>query len=261
MKSFSIKIWVISVMVMLMSMVPVFAITDEEAASWIESNVTISGENIVSQNAWVKNWLTTNPDESDSSTAYTTIGGVAVYIKSGKNESGLNNQIEMQMNNDNTVSDVVDITDGLGLQADTTGATAMLSGFMPILSLVIGVMVVLITVGMTIFSAFDIAYIAFPVFRNKCEEAKASGTGPMVGKTSSGETKLKIVTMDAQYAVQQGSIENGKSPWVLYFKQRIFSYIMLAIILFILMTGNISLITNIALNLVSGIMNILSGLA
>lgn len=40
-----------------------------------------------------------------------------------------------------------------------------------------------------------------------------------------------------------------------------FYKVWLTIKMFILLTGNISLITNIALNIVSGIMNVLSGLA
>ena len=114
---------------------------------------------------------------------------------------------------------------------------------------------------MTLFTAFDIAYIAFPVFRNKCEEQKMNGTGYNVKKDSNGNVSLRFVTDDAQYAVSEGTIENGKSPWGIYFRKRIMSYVLLAIVLFILLTGNISLITNIALNIVSGIMNVLSGLA
>ena len=118
----------------------------------------------------------------------------------------------------------------------------------------------IITVGMTLFSAVDIAYIAFPVFRNMCEDKKMTG-GPGTKKAANGETKLLWVTDDAEYAVKQGSIESGQSPWSIYFKRRIVSYIMLAITLFILMTGNITLITNIAINIVAGIMDVLGGLA
>lgn len=136
----------------------------------------------------------------------------------------------------------------------------MLSGFVPYISMLLGVMVTLITIFMTVFSAFDIAYIAFPVFRNKCEDAKVNGGG--LAKTkSNGETSLRFVTDDAQYAVQQGTVENGKSPWAIYFKKRVLSYILLAIILFILMTGNITLITNIAVKVVAGIMDVLGSLA
>ena len=169
--------------------------------------------------------------------------------------------VQKSVNNTATVDDVSTITDGLNIGADTAGATALLSGFAPIISLVVGVIVVLVTMGMTLFTAFDIAYIAFPVFRNKCEEQKMNGTGYNVKKDSNGNVSLRFVTDDAQYAVSEGTIENGKSPWGIYFRKRIMSYVLLAIVLFILLTGNISLITNIALNIVSGIMNVLSGLA
>ena len=88
-----------------------------------------------------------------------------------------------------------------------------------------------------------------------------NGTGYNVKKDANGNATLRFVTDDAQYAVSQGTVESGKSPWGIYFRKRVMSYVLLAIVLFILLTGNISLITNIALNIVSGIMNVLSGLA
>lgn len=184
-----------------------------------------------------------------------------LYIVRGKTEEGLIEAVQKSVNNAATVDDVSNITDGLHIGADTAGATAMLAGFTPLISLLIGIIVVLVTMGMTLFTAFDIAYIAFPVFRNKCEEQKMNGTGYNVKKDSNGNVSLRFVTDDAQYAVSEGTIENGKSPWGIYFRKRIMSYVLLAIVLFILLTGNISLITNIALNIVSGIMNVLSGLA
>lgn len=144
--------------------------------------------------------------------------------------------------------------------ANINGANTMLRGAMPYINLVIGLIIVVVTAGMTFFSACDICYIAFPVFRNKCEEAKMKG-GTGTGKGANGETILKFVTQDAQYAVQEGNLENGKSPWSIYFGKRVASYIFLAIVIFILMTNNISLITQLALNLVSGVMDVIQGLA
>ena len=156
---------------------------------------------------------------------------------------------------------VNDLTTNLSITANTGAASTMLSGFKPILELALGIIVVIITFGMTLFSSFDVCYIAFPVFRNKAEEAKESGNGMMAKKSANGEVSLRWITDDAQYAVTQGTIDSGKSPWSLYFKKRIASYIFLGIILFILLTGNISIITSLAVNVVSGIINIISGLA
>ena len=241
----------------------------EDVESYIENSITAINDSGVSfSETWLRSWLTTDESKAqsleDGGRQYNiTLGSSqgVLYIVRGKTEEGLIEVVQKSVNNAATVDDVSTITDGLNIGADTAGATALLSGFAPIISLVVGVIVVLVTMGMTLFTAFDIAYIAFPVFRNKCEEQKMNGTGYNVKKDSNGNVSLRFVTDDAQYAVSEGTIENGKSPWGIYFRKRIMSYVLLAIVLFILLTGNISLITNIALNIVSGIMNVLSGLA
>ena len=241
----------------------------EDVESYIENSITAINDSGVSfSETWLRSWLTTDESKAqsleDGGRQYNiTLGSSqgVLYIVRGKTEEGLIEAVQKSVNNAATVDDVSTITDGLNIGADTAGATALLSGFAPIISLVVGVIVVLVTMGMTLFTAFDIAYIAFPVFRNKCEEQKMNGTGYNVKKDSNGNVSLRFVTDDAQYAVSEGTIENGKSPWGIYFRKRIMSYVLLAIVLFILLTGNISLITNIALNIVAGIRNVLSGLA
>ena len=241
----------------------------EDVESYIENSITAINDSGVSfSETWLRSWLTTDESKAqsleDGGRQYNVTLGSSqgvLYIVRGKTEEGLIEAVQKSVNNAATVDDVSTITDGLNIGADTAGATALLSGFAPIISLVVGVIVVLVTMGMTLFTAFDIAYIAFPVFRNKCEEQKMNGTGYNVKKDSNGNVSLRFVTDDAQYAVSEGTIENGKSPWGIYFRKRIMSYVLLAIVLFILLTGNISLITNIGLNIVSGIMNVLSGLA
>ena len=241
----------------------------EDVESYIENSITAINDSGVSfSETWLRSWLTIDESKAqsleDGGRQYNVTLGSSqgvLYIVRGKTEEGLIEAVQKSVNNAATVDDVSTITDGLNIGADTAGATALLSGFAPIISLVVGIIVVLVTMGMTLFTAFDIAYIAFPVFRNKCEEQKMNGTGYNVKKDSNGNVSLRFVTDDAQYAVSEGTIENGKSPWGIYFRKRLMSYILQAIVLFILLTGNISMITNIALNIVSGIMNVLSGLA
>lgn len=154
------------------------------------------------------------------------------------------------------------IEDVGGYKADTGTATALLSGFTGVIQTLLGIIVILISVGMTVFSAFDLCYIAFPVFRNKCEEAKQSGGKSMHTKTgSNGETKLRFVSDDAQYAViAADTVQQGKNPFVIYFGKRLMSYLVLAILLFVLFTGKITVFTSIAIRLVSGLINIISGI-
>lgn len=227
--------------------------------NYLKENVqAVTDVSVISKDTWItSNFVTKAP--SPDAVGY-AVGDATIYLRKGIKESQAVQHIKSAESNAETVANMQDLTNGLNITADTAGATAIMSGFAPIISLVVGIIVTLVTVGMTIFSAFDIAYIAFPVFRNKCEEAKTSG-GAMAKTTANGETKIRFVTDEAIYAVQECNIQNGKSPWAMYFKKRVLSYILLAIILFILMTGNISLITGIALKVVSGIMNVLSGLA
>lgn len=238
-----------------------FALTNEEIA-WLDDNiVSASDKNIVTKSS-SSNWIGTFLTTKGTGTPVMIKGGTPLYLQDKKTEDDLSERIGTSISNAAASGKVSDITNGLNLSADTGGAAAMLSGFTPIIELVLGIIVTLITIGMTVYSSFDIAYIAFPVFRNKCEDAKVSGTNSaMVKKGANGEAALRWVTDDAQFAVQQGSVESGKSPWSIYFGKRIATYIMLAIILFILLTGNIQLIANIAIKLVSGIMDVLSGLA
>ena len=235
---------------------------------YVQQNITaINDYGVTFGQSWLRNYFTVDQNKASTSNPEQIVvngsdgSSYTLYLINGKTREQAEAQMATALKNDATVDDVSNITDGLKIGADTAGATALLSGFAPIISLVVGVIVVLVTMGMTLFTAFDIAYIAFPVFRNKCEEQKMNGTGYNVKKDSSGNVSLRFVTDDAQYAVSEGTIENGKSPWGIYFRKRIMSYVLLAIVLFILLTGNISLITNIALNIVSGIMNVLSGLA
>ena len=54
---------------------------------------------------------------------------------------------------------------------------------------------------------------SLPVFRNKCEDMKVSGNSVMTKKGANGDTSLRWVTDDAQYAVNSTITEgNGKSP-------------------------------------------------
>lgn len=160
----------------------------------------------------------------------------------------------------NSVTETKDIInnqlgeDQFGIKADVGNAKVALSGFMGVAAMIIGIIAWAVIGGMSVFTALDICYIAFPVFRNKVEGSAESGS-------KAGSVMLKLVTDDAQYAVKQCNVENGKSPWGMYLKKRIIAYILLAIVIYILLTGKVDLIISIAMNFVSGIIDSLSHLA
>lgn len=146
------------------------------------------------------------------------------------------------------------------MKADVGGAAGLMSGFQKPLEVFLGILVTLITIGMTVFTAFDLCYIAFPVFRGKMDEAKANGTKGITKTGKGGETKLTIVTEDAQYAVTAADMANsGENPFLLYFKKRVVSFVVLAVLLFVLITGKINILANIGVKLADGLLNMING--
>lgn len=148
----------------------------------------------------------------------------------------------------------------INISADTDRAAVMLSGLEPLISLIVGILAYLVVVGMTFFTAMDICYITMPIFRSRMDEMKQTGNSMMVRQTRDGDVKLRWVSDEAQYAVMTCTIETGRNPLTVYLQKRIFAYIMVAVVIYLLLTGNIQLIVNIAINFVSGILRILSEL-
>ena len=148
-------------------------------------------------------------------------------------------------------------TQGLLNQAnvnpDTGTAMGLLSGIMPALNVVLGLMVVVISIGMSVFSALDIIYLAFPAFRLMVDNSIEQG-GKGTRTTKDGTVTSRWVTQDAILAAEDAENTHG-SPWGPYFKRRILAYVFLAIILFILLTGNIFSITTLVTNALQGLFN------
>lgn len=154
---------------------------------------------------------------------------------------------------------IEDLDEYYSLEADTKTASDLVSGLKGPISTFLGILVTFITVGMTVFTAFDLCYIAFPVFRGKMDDAKANGTRGITRTNNKGETKLNIVTEDAQFAVISAeTAQTGQSAYLIYFKKRIISFVILAVLIFILLTGNINILTNIGVKLASGILEAIS---
>jgi hypothetical protein len=156
---------------------------------------------------------------------------------------------------------VSDMADNFKLQANVSGAAGMLSGFQDIAQLIIGIIAYGIVIGIGVFTGIDICYLAFPILRTKGEEVKQSGNNFMTKTDKSGNTSLRWVSDDAQYAMQVCTIESGKSPWAVYGKRRVGSIILVSVILYLLITGNITIIVKIVLNFIGGIMSALNNLA
>ncbi|WP_130849183.1 hypothetical protein [Intestinimonas timonensis] len=77
---------------------------------------------------------------------------------------------------------------------------------------------------------------------------------------ANGGIKLRFVSDEAVYVVENCNVNQGKSPLTAYLDKRIWAYIIVSVVLFILLTGNINIFTNIALKIVSYIMQVLAAL-
>lgn len=140
-------------------------------------------------------------------------------------------------------------------------ANKLMSGFQDILGIAVGLLAYIIVIGLPLFSALDIAYITIPVLRNFADEAKSQGKSSMVKSDGKGGSKFRWISDEAVYAVKQGAMDEGKSALTIYFGKRAITYVVCAIVLYLLISGNINVVTNIAVNVVSGIMGVLENLA
>ena len=158
------------------------------------------------------------------------------------------------------IGELEDITDA---NPDLKGAQKTFEGIMPGVNFVLGLIITLITVGMTILCALDIIYIVFPVFRGTCNNMKQEGKATSRKRSeNAGEARLFFISDEAEFAVNTAETsQTGKSPLGIYFGKRLVSYIILAIVIFILLTGNLSIITNIALKAVSGLLSLIQDMA
>lgn len=153
-----------------------------------------------------------------------------------------------------------EISSALDIKADINGASQTLSGLQPFITQILGIICYIAILAMAIFTSFDICYITMPVFRGKMEnKASHGGMGTRESKAT-GERKVALITDDAIQAVEE-SANSGKKPLVIYLTKRIGSYIAIAIVIYLLMSGNISLIVELALKAVSGLMEQLAKLA
>lgn len=241
----------------------VYAEVSSDTMDFIKENVTVDEyNNVVIKDRGLEKYITTNPDLGT-----TPIVGLEtnLYVMDDL-DADLEDYVNKRIEASHVDEKINNLTGDLKIGADTETASQIIKGLLPVVSTALGFVVIFITTGMTIFSAFDLCYIAFPVFRNKCEDAKAEvgmsgGKGNALAKSNGSGTKLRFVSDDAVYAVSSTeTAQTGKNPFLVYFGKRLISYVVLAVLLFILMTDNITVFTDIAIKAVSGILEVIQGI-
>lgn len=159
------------------------------------------------------------------------------------------------------IKDFKDATGNLQIKADVGTASGALIGFSGVINTFLGLIVVVTSMGILLQTGLDICYIVFPEVQNKCEESRQSG-GAFAGKTTSGgETKMKWVSDEALYSIKTANtLESGKNPLLIYAKKRVAMIIILAVVNFLFLTGRMTILTDIALSLADGILDILQSI-
>lgn len=233
----------------------------------VENYLSTAGTNggkITVKNSDLKDYLST---QSEDGKMTVTVNGTKYYYSPDDEEAiqGIINPEESSdydsSVDDENLDEFKSISDDMGIKADVGTASQTLSGFKGIINTFLGTVVVVSSMGIMAFTGLDICYIIFPVLQNKCEESRQSG-GAFAGKTTAdGDTKLKWVSDDAVYALKAAAtVESGKNPLIIYAKKRAVMIIVLGVVDFIFLTGNMTILTDVAINLASGVLKIIQKL-
>lgn len=158
-------------------------------------------------------------------------------------------------------SQIDELVENINSRADIAGGADSLKSVMPLVNTITGIMVVIVLLGMAIFTAFDVAYLVFPVAKQQMDKAGSSG-GTMASKTDAktGEAKFRWVTDDAIQSYTEAT-ESGKHPLTTYLKKRLLSYIAVAVVVFMLMSGNLAVIINFILQMLGSVFEMLGKLS
>ena len=153
-----------------------------------------------------------------------------------------------------------EIQDKNAIAPNYNDAAIILQPFVPYINIGLGFVTTVVVLAMQVLTALDLCFVAIPTFRNFLSDKAAEGNSLAGKKDGNGGMKLRFIQDEAQYAVEQATNNPGMQPWGLYLKTRVVSYIFLAVAMVILLTGNVTLITDLAVKAVSGLMNVISGL-
>ena len=265
----------LAVMLAMMFSMQAFAVDNADVKAAVERQVTLDSEGNIPQDSALKSYIHSGTiamggdlqleiggkpfyiEQSDIDTVYSMVsnsGSDDAAVKSDQAATAQNQLDKIQQMNKIT--------------PNYDRASEILSPFMPYVNALLGIVTTIVVTVMSLLTALDLCYIAIPALRNFMNDNEN-----MQKTDSNGKKKLRFVSDEAQYAVDSTVGRSGDSssksggnggytsPWGAYFKTRIVSYIFLAVAITILLTGNITIITNLALKLVGGLMNVLQSLS
>lgn len=143
------------------------------------------------------------------------------------------------------------ISSELGIEADTKKGAELISlELRELISQIIGGITIAILTAVGLFTAIDVLFLEVPPLHTALEENAAAK-----GQTDkNGNPKPRFVSKDAVNAYNEGN-DNGKNVIITYLKKRVVAYIAVAVVVFLLLTGQLSAIINVVLKLISGVVN------
>ncbi len=142
------------------------------------------------------------------------------------------------------------ITGALGMEADITSGEELISEELRgLIATIIGGITIVILTAVGLFTALDIFYLVIPTLHTYLDDNAGAN-----GRTDkNGNVKPRFVSNDACQAYREGS-ENQKNVIMVYLKKRIIAYIAVAVVVFLLLTGQLTAIIKFVLKLISGLL-------
>lgn len=267
-----IKTFALSLVLMLCMSLTAFAASKDDVNSSIISAVVAGVDTGVIENTIISAGGKKSGADGLNDPQVISIGSNIYYIEGSQldslkesidslTEAGIKEQQNKAVSADEVIKQLKDDTGLAKLygKADVGAATTAMSGFMPLISFATGALAVIGIFGMTVFTGCDICYLAIPILHGKMEQAGNSG-GKASSTDSKGNPKFALITEDAVTAYEN-SQKDGTSPWGDYLKRRAVAFIFMAITIYILLTGNMTMFITMALNFVSGIIEQLNRFA
>lgn len=164
---------------------------------------------------------------------------------SSLSQSAGQSQNSSQQSLDEVKSDIKQIAN-LNMKADITAGTDMLQPFVQPIQQATGFVIAFALILLGLGTALDVAFLIIPFF-NSLFTNVAEGGGKMSSQTKSGEVKFRFISDDAMIAYKQAE-EEQKSPLGKYLKKRLITYIAAAVVIYLLLSGNINRIILVVLN-------------
>lgn len=189
-------------------------------------------------------WNSAKTDDVTASMKYF----VDSLSETGASEDAINEFMQMFEDTDDSVSSVMLPMVFRGTKANIYQAYKIVEPFLDILNVVLGVGCVGLILLLMFSTVMDLAYIGLPVWR-EAQEQKNSGSK----KHPFGVSYEALRTVEETEKNLGGGDGEYKNSYLLYFKRRALTYIILAICIMYLICGGLSGIIGFVLNLTSGI--------